>query len=133
MLGKQQGTPPTLLSRRERQVMDIVYRSGEVTVAEVLAELPDPPTYSAVRALLRILESKGHLSHRQDGPRYVYTPKVPREAARESALARVLGTFFDGSVEHTVATLLDLEAENLSDEELDRLAELVAAAKRKGN
>lgn len=133
MLEKQQGTAPVLLSRRERQVMDIVYRAGEVTVAEVLAALPDPPTYSAVRALLRILESKGHLAHRQDGPRYVYTPRVPREEARESALTRLLATFFDGSVERTVATLLDLEAENLSDEELDRLAELVAAAKRKGN
>lgn len=133
MLEKQQGSALVLLSRRERQVMDIVYRAGEVTVAEVLAALPDPPTYSAVRALLRILESKGHLSHRQDGPRYVYTPRVPREEARESALTRLLATFFDGSVERTVATLLDLEAENLSDEELDRLAELVAAAKRKGN
>jgi predicted transcriptional regulator len=133
MLKKQQGAAPVLLSRRERQVMDIVYRAGEVTVAEVLAALPDPPTYSAVRALLRILESKGHLAHRQDGPRYVYTPRVPREEARESALTRLLATFFDGSVERTVATLLDLEAENLSDEELDRLAELVAAAKRKGN
>jgi predicted transcriptional regulator len=133
MLEKQQGSAPVLLSRRERQVMDIVYRAGEVTVAEVRAALPDPPTYSAVRALLRILESKGHLGHRQDGPRYVYTPRVPREEARESALTRLLATFFDGSVERTVATLLDLEAENLSDEELDRLAELVAAAKRKGN
>jgi predicted transcriptional regulator len=136
MLEKQHGESPTpgpaQLSRRERQVMDIVYRTGKATVSEVLDALPDPPTYSAVRALLRILETKGHLAHRQDGPRYVYHPTVPREAASETALERLLTTFFGGSVERTVATLLDLEAEKLSDEELDRLAELVAAAKTKG-
>jgi len=112
--------------------MDIVYRTGEATVSEVLDALPDPPSYSAVRALMRILETKGHLAHRQDGPRYVYTPTVPREAASGTALERLLTTFFEGSVERTVATLLDLEAGNLSDDELDRLAELVAAAKSKG-
>lgn len=129
-----EGSPsPAQLSRRERQVMDIVYRAGEATVSEVQEALPDPPTYSAVRALLRILEEKGHLAHRQDGPRYVYRPTVPREEASQTALERLLATFFDGSVERTVATLLDLEAEKLSDEELDRLAELVAAAKKKGN
>jgi predicted transcriptional regulator len=133
MLEKQQRPASLHLSRRERQVMDIVYRAGEVTVSEVLAALPDPPTYSAVRAHLRILESKGHVAHRQDGPRYVYSPTVPREEARESALTRLLATFFDGSVERTVATLLDLEAGNLSDEELDRLSGLVAAAKKKGS
>lgn len=121
-----------VLSRRERQVMDIVYRSGEATVSEVLEALPDPPSYSAVRALLRVLEEKGHLAHREDGPRYVYRPTVPREEASQTALERLLATFFDGSVERTVATLLDLESGNLSDEELDRLAELVAAAKQKG-
>lgn len=113
--------------------MDIVYRTGEATVAEVLEELPDPPTYSAVRALLRILETKGQLAHRQEGPRYVYYPTVPREEASETALERLLATFFGGSVERTVATLLDLQSERLSDEELDRLAELVAAARQKGN
>ena len=112
--------------------MDIVYRSGEATVSEVLEALPDPPSYSAVRALLRVLEEKGHLAHRQDGPRYVYLPTVPREEASQTALERLLATFFEGSVERTVATLLDLESGNLSDEELDRLAELVAAAKQKG-
>ena len=112
--------------------MDIVYRSGEATVSEVLEVLPDPPSYSAVRALLRVLEEKGHLAHRLDGPRYVYHPTVPREEASQTALERLLATFFDGSVERTVATLLDLESGNLSDEELDRLAELVAAAKQKG-
>lgn len=129
----KRGPSAAELSRRERQVMDIVYRAGEATVAEVLEALPDPPTYSAVRALLRILETKGHLAHRQDGPRYVYHPTVPREAASETALERLLATFFDGSVERTVATLLDLQAETLSDDELDRLAELVAAARKKGN
>ena len=112
--------------------MDIVYRAGEATVADVLEALSDPPTYSAVRALLRILETKGHLGHRQDGPRYVYYPTVPREEASETALERLLATFFDGSVERTVATLLDLQAGHLDDEELDRLAELIAAAKEKG-
>jgi predicted transcriptional regulator len=131
MLKKQHGPAPTDLSRRERQVMDAVYRAGEATVSEVLDVLPDPPSYSAVRALMRILETKGHLAHRQDGPRYVYRPTVPREAASETALQRLLTTFFGGSVERTVATLLDLEAENLSDEELDRLADLVVAAREK--
>ena len=111
--------------------MDVVYREGEATVSEVLDALPDPPSYSAVRALMRILETKGHLAHRQDGPRYVYHPTVPREAASETALQRLLTTFFGGSVERTVATLLDLEAENLSDEELDRLEELVVAARER--
>ena len=111
--------------------MDVVYRAGEATVSEVLESLPDPPSYSAVRALMRILETKGHLGHRQDGPRYVYHPTVPREAASETALQRLLTTFFGGSVERTVATLLDLEAENLSDEELDRLTELVIAARER--
>lgn len=123
---------PIQLSRRERQVMDIVYRAGEATVNEVLEAMPDPPTYSAVRALMRILESKGHLAHRQDGPRYVYRPTVPREEASENALERLLATFFDGSVERAVATLLDLESENLTDDELDRLAELVASARERG-
>jgi predicted transcriptional regulator len=127
-----EGLAPIQLSRRERQVMDIVYRAGEATVSEVLEAMPDPPTYSAVRALMRILESKGHLGHRQDGPRYVYRPTVPREEASENALGRLLATFFDGSVERAVATLLDLESENLTDGELDRLAELVAAARARG-
>jgi predicted transcriptional regulator len=127
-----EGLAPIQLSRRERQVMDIVYRAGEATVSEVLEAMPDPPTYSAVRALMRILESKGHLAHRQDGPRYVYRPTVPREEASENALGRLLATFFDGSVERAVATLLDLESENLTDDELDRLAELVAAARARG-
>ncbi|MBZ0112706.1 MAG: BlaI/MecI/CopY family transcriptional regulator [Thermoanaerobaculia bacterium] len=114
------------LSRREREIMDIVYRHEGVGVAEVLDELVDPPSYSAARALLRILEEKGHLSHRQEGQRYVYQATVPRTEARRSALSRVVRTFFHGSVEGTVAALLE---DDLSHDELDRLADLVAAAR----
>ena len=121
------------LSRRERQIMEIVYRNGSSTAAEVHAELPDAPTYSAVRALLRILEEKGHLRHRQDGQRYVYSATVPRDRARRSALQRVVGTFFGGSVTDAVAALLDLEPGTLDEQELERLSALVAEAKQKGN
>jgi predicted transcriptional regulator len=120
------------LSRRERQIMEIVYRKGSATATEVLEEMPDPPSYSAVRALLRVLEGKGHLRHRQDGPRYVYSATVPRERARRSALHRVVGTFFGGSVTDAVAALLELEPERLDEEELARLSALVAEAQRKG-
>ena len=120
------------LSRRERQIMDIVYERGEATVAEVRGAMPSPPGYSAVRALLRILEEKGHLQHRQDGPRYVYLSTVPQEQARESAMRRVLRTFFAGSATQAVAALLDMEADRLSNEELDRLAGLVNDARKKG-
>ena len=120
------------LSRRERQIMEIVYRKGNATAAEVHAEMPDRPSYSAVRALLRVLEAKGHLRHRQDGPRYLYTPTVPRDRARRSALQRVVGTFFAGSVTDAVAALLDLESARLDDGELERLSALVAEAQQKG-
>ena len=120
------------LSRRERQIMEIVYRKGSATAAEVHAELADPPSYSAVRALLRVLEEKGHLRHRQDGPRYVFSPTVPRDRARRTALQRVVGTFFAGSVTDTVAALLDLESASLDDAELERLSALVADAQLKG-
>jgi predicted transcriptional regulator len=112
--------------------MDIVYELGRVTVSEVRDRLPDPPSYSAVRAMLRILEDKGHLRHEQDGPRYVFLPTVPREQARSSALQRVVQTFFDGSAEGAVAALLDLEAEELDPEALDRLASMIERAKREG-
>lgn len=120
------------LSRRERQIMDIVYAAGRATVAEVRDRLPDPPSYSAVRALLRVLEEKGHLRHEQDGPRYVFTPKVSRERASRSALKRLLRTFFDGSAEGAVAALLDLEAGRLAPEDYDRLAEMIERARREG-
>lgn len=113
------------LSRRERQIMDIIYRLGEATAAEVMENLPDPPSYSAVRALMRILEEKKHLRHRQEGPRYVYTPTVPLDAAKQSALKHVLATFFEGSVSQAVAALLDLGRDDLTDAELERLAHLI--------
>lgn len=131
MTPRPPGHDPAQLSRRERQIMDIVYREGEVSAAEVQDRLPDPPSYSSVRTHLRILEEKGHLVHRQEGPRYVYRPTTPRATARKSALARVLETFFDDSVESAVAALLDLESTRLGNEELERLTELVEAAKKK--
>lgn len=118
------------LSRRERQIMDVVYQRGRVTAAEVLDALPDPPSYSAVRALLRVLEEKGHLRHRRDGARYVFLPTVPRETARRSALARVVRTFFGGSTEETVAALIDQSS--LSDADLDRLQDLIDRARQEG-
>lgn len=121
------------LSRREGQIMEIIFARGEATVADVLGDLPDPPSYSAVRALLRVLETKGLLVHRQDGPRYVYRPTVSHREARVSALRRLVRTFFDGSASEAVASLLDLEAEHLSTEELDRLGAKVAEARRKGH
>jgi len=120
------------LSRRERQIMDVVYSRGRASVAEVLADLPDPPSYSAVRALLGILESKGHLKHVQEGARYVYLPTRPRGPAGRSALKRVLQTFYDGSVEKAVAALLSVSDADLSDMELRRLAELIDQAKKEG-
>ncbi|HLT45864.1 MAG TPA: BlaI/MecI/CopY family transcriptional regulator [Rubricoccaceae bacterium] len=120
------------LSRRERQIMDIVYRLERATAAEVMERLPDPPSYSAVRAMLRILEEKGHLKHGQDGPRYVYEPTVAPEQASRSALRHVLRTFFDGSAVQAMAALLDETGEELSESELDRLAALIDEAKREG-
>ena len=122
----------TQLSRREREIMDVIYRSGRATAAEVLDQLADPPSYSAVRALLRVLEDKGHVRHEEDGPRYVFMPTVPRERARASALRQVLHTFFDGSTEQAVAALLDLSSARLSDAELNRLSKLIADAKKEG-
>ena len=119
------------LTRRERQIMDVVYRHGQVTVTEVLAELPEAPTYSAVRAMLRKLEEKGHLTHDAQGARYVYEATLPREDARGTALERLVRTFFDGSPALTVAALLDLKADDLSEAELDDLAELIERARRK--
>lgn len=120
------------LSRRERQIMDVVYRLGSATAAEVLEGLPDPPSYSAVRAMMRILEEKGHLTHRQDGPRYVYSPVVPRAAARQSALRQLVKTFFDGSATQAVAALLDMSESRLSAAEAEQLATLIEKAKREG-
>jgi len=120
------------LSRRERQIMNVIYRLGRATAADVMDNLPDPPGYSAVRALLRVLEEKGHLKHESDGPRYVFLPTVPRERARASALKQLLHTFFDGSTERAVAALLDLSSAKLSDNELDNLSHLITQARREG-
>jgi len=120
------------LSRRERQIMDVLYRDRQATAAEVLAALPDPPGYSAVRAMLRVLETKGHVRHVADGTRYVYLPTVARERAGRPALAGVLETFFEGSTEKAVAALLELSPAGLSDEELDRLSHLIEQARLEG-
>jgi BlaI family penicillinase repressor len=120
------------LSRREREIMDIVYELKEATASQVLAGLPSPPSYSAVRALLRVLEQKGHLIHRQDGPRYIFAPTLPRERARRSALRHLLKTFFDNSTEDAFAALLDISEDNLSDEDLQRLVDLIRKAQKEG-
>lgn len=122
----------TALSRRERQIMDVLYRRGRATAADVLDDLPSPPGYSAVRALLRVLETKGHVRHEVEGQRHVYLPVVPREKARRAALHQVLETFFDGSTEQTVAALLDLSDTGLGDAELNRLAALIRQARKEG-
>jgi predicted transcriptional regulator len=120
------------LSRRERQIMEAVYRLGSATVSDVLAELPDPPSYSAVRAMLGKLEAKGYLQHQQDGPRYLYLATVPRQEARDSALQRLVRTFFDGSTEKAVTALLGMSAGEMTDQELDRLSSLIQEAKKGG-
>jgi BlaI family transcriptional regulator, penicillinase repressor len=119
------------LSRRERQIMDILYRDGKATAAEVRSSLPEPPSYSAVRAMLRILEDKGHIRHEEDGPRYVYTPIVTRDKAKRSALRHVLNTFFDGSASQVLAALFEMSPKDLDDKELARLRRLIDAAKNK--
>jgi predicted transcriptional regulator len=123
--------PARHLSRRERQIMDIIYARGEATAAEVGEALPDPPAHSTVRTLLRILEEKGHLKHREDGPRYVFLPTEPREKASRSALKRVVQTFFDGSLASAVAALVDGGSGKLSAEELRRIEAIIESAKKK--
>ena len=118
------------LSRRERQIMDIVYQRGCASVVDVLEDLPDPPTYSTVRALLRILEEKGYLTHKKEGRRYIYRPTQPRHQAGRSALKQIFQTFFDKSIEKTVMTLIS--DADLSDEELDRLSQRIEQAKKGG-
>ena len=120
------------LSRRERQIMDIVYRRGEATAAQILDDLSDPPSYSAIRALLRILVDKKHLQHREDGPRYVYSPTVSRQTARARALAQVVNTFFDGSALKTASALLGSSQRKLTKSELDELSALIDAARKRG-
>ena len=120
------------LSRRERQIMDILHAREQATVADVLAALPDPPGYSAVRALLRILEEKGHIRHRRDGARYVYVPRVSRKNASRSALKRVVSTFFQGSVTQTMAALLETSDTRLTEADLTKLQQIIQQARKEG-
>ncbi len=119
------------LSRREREMMNILFRAGKATASEVMDAMADPPSYSAVRATLRVLEQKGHVRHHHDGTRYVYIPTVAREKARASALDQLLTTFFDGSAANVVATLLE-RREKLTSGELDRLSKLIEEARKEG-
>ena len=123
----------TTLTRRERQIMDVLYRRGRATAAEVMAELTGEPNYSTVRTQLRVLEDKGHVRHEEEAGRYVYAPAVPRHAARKSALKHLVETFFDGSAEQVVAAVLGGEASRLSDEELDRVSALIDKARKDGS
>src|SRR3954471_18672089 len=122
----------TSLTRRERQIMDILYRRGRATAGEVMQDLTGEPNYSTVRTQLRVLEEKGHVRHEEQGARYVYSPAVPRHAARRSALKHLVETFFDGSAEQVVAAVLGGEASRLSDQDLERIAALVAEARKEG-
>ena len=127
--------PPLLhhaLTRRERQIMDVLFRRGRATASQVRQELPGHPSYSTVRTQLRVLEEKGHVRHEEEGPRYVYIPSIARHAARKSALRHLVNTFFEGSIEKVVAALLGGDTARLTDEELDRLATLVAKARKEG-
>jgi predicted transcriptional regulator len=122
-----------VLSRRERQIMDILFRRGRATAAEVMADLPGDSSYSTVRTQLRVLEDKGHVRHEEEGQRYVYLPAVARRAARRSALKHLVDTFFDGSAEKVVEALLGGEGARLTDDDLARIAELVAKARKEGS
>jgi predicted transcriptional regulator len=121
-----------VLSRRERQIIDILYRRGRATAAEVMEDLPGDSTYSTVRTQLRVLEEKGHIRHEQDGQRYVYSPAVPRGTVRRSALKHLVETFYEGSVEQAVAALLGGEGSRLTDEQLDRIEDLIRKARKEG-
>ena len=121
---------PGGLSRRERQIMDILYQRGKVSASDVREAMEDAPGYSAVRAMLRVLEEKGHVKHQAEGLKYVYVPVVAREKAKRSAVKHLLDTFFAGSPEQIVAALLDVSATRLTREELDRMSEMIEKAKR---
>src|SRR6476469_8084136 len=113
------------LGRRERQIMDLIYRRGSASAAEVLAAIPDPPTYTAVRGMLRLLESKGHLRHEQDGPRYVYFPTADHDRVSKSAVRHLVRTFFDNSASSAVAAMVGLYEDRLTDADLDKLEKLI--------
>ena len=120
------------LSRRVRQIVDALYKLGRASAADIRAEIPAAPSYSAVRSLLRILEDKGHVRHEQDGPRYVYVPVIARDNAKRSAMRHMLQTFFDGSTSQAMSALLDVSSSRLDDAELDRLKKLIDQARKQG-
>ena len=121
---------PALLTKRERQIVDALYRMGRATAADIMAAVPGAPTYSTIRTQLRVLEAKGHVRHEEQGVKFIYLPAVPRRAARRSALKHLVETFFDGSVEKVVGALLGGEGVRVSDEQLDRIAEQVEKARK---
>ena len=125
-------TTHVTLSRRERQIMDVLYQKGRATAAEVLESLPDPPGYSSVRALLRILEEKGHIRHEKDGAKYVFIPAMHPDKAKRSAIRHLVRTFFDGSPQQAVAALLDISSPGLSDEEVTRMTKLIERSREGG-
>src|SRR5438067_1236572 len=122
----------TVLSRRERQIIDILYRRGRATAAEVMVDLPGHPSYSTVRTQLRVMEEKGHVRHEEDGQRFIYIPTAARRTVRKSALKHLVETFFEGSAEQAVAALLGGDGARLSDDELERIAELIEKARKEG-
>ena len=125
-------SPTDDLSRRERQVMEILHRRGESTVAEIMSDLPDPPTYSAVRSILRILSEKQLIQYKEDGPRYVYYPAAPTEEARDEVLEHVVRTYFGGSAEQAVTALLRISDADIADSEVERLREKIRRARLSG-
>jgi len=127
---KKRDTPE--LARRERQIMDVIFKLGEATVGEVLERLPDPPSYSSVRTIIRKIESKGLLTHRQDGKRYVYRAKQSRETASRTALQKLMDVFFSGSAPDTVAAIMDVSAKTLDPDDLDRISKIIEQARKEG-
>jgi BlaI family transcriptional regulator, penicillinase repressor len=126
------GQTKTTLSRREREAMDVLYRRGQATVAEVMEDMAHPPTYSAVRSTLRILEEKGHVVHREDGPRYVYVPAVARDKARTAAIDHLVDTFFEGSADEALVALLKRSDLEMSEQQIERLAHTIRRAREEG-
>ena len=129
---KQASAASDSLTRRERQIMDVVFAKGEITAREIWERIEDPPSYSTVRTLLKVLENKGHLSHRKKGKTYIYFAKKKRKVAAASALKRLVHTFFEGSIEQAVSGLLELKDSKLSDDEIERLTQLIESAKKEG-
>jgi BlaI family penicillinase repressor len=123
---------PLDVSRRERQILDVLYRTGRATVVEIQKSIPNPPSYSAVRTLLRILEEKRHVRHEQDGTRYVYLPRIARDRAKRSAMRHLMNTFFEGSAMQAIAALIDEDSKTLSGEDWQRLADLIERARKEG-